>query len=189
MNNPVLLWCTSRSRSSLVAKIFINHGLWWGDECRESFGYPTFENQNIKALIKSYKRNIWKIQAKQLAPADANFIDELKSIVPNDRQWMFKCGAEYFQPFQALEPFNIFIKRNLEDAVRSVCAKHGAISTDDARDIIQWRYNFMDTMRKLQGGMLVDTDRLMAKDFSQIKKAIEYCGLTFSAEKTLQAFV
>jgi len=52
MNRPICLWMTSRSRSSLVSKIFANHGVWWGDTLKKSRGYDTYENQVIQKIQK-----------------------------------------------------------------------------------------------------------------------------------------
>ena len=53
MNRPICLWMTSRSRSSLVSKIFANHGVWWGNTYAKTKGYEMYENQVIKQIQKN----------------------------------------------------------------------------------------------------------------------------------------
>ena len=64
---------TSRSRSSLVSKIFASHGVWWGNTPKTSRGYQTYENQiilaktvNQKLLMHAGELNIGFIQGLNL---------------------------------------------------------------------------------------------------------------------------
>lgn len=53
MKRPILLlWMCSRSRSSLVAKIFHEHGIWSEHNHQSTVGgYTTYENRALKQSI------------------------------------------------------------------------------------------------------------------------------------------
>ena len=175
---PVLIWCTSRSRSSLVAERFSEKGLWIGNANAKSCGYRTYENQDIKALAKRYRQECWKTDLAEPVSHCDEFIKELMEIVTNNQQWMMKMGAEYYPAFQALNPYNIFVFRNIDDCVKSVCDKNGSRDYAFAREIIQKRFDYMLTMCNLNGGVCVNTDDLVAGNDRDLNKALKYCGLS-----------
>ena len=120
MKKPIMLWITSRSRSSMVSNIFIKHGVWWGDtiatqdwnENGKHHSYVSYENQNIKRILFKYKQNHWKkVHLTPVFPV-IGFADEIAKITPVDKTWMMKTGVEYFNAFKELDPYNIYIKRS-----------------------------------------------------------------------------
>ena len=192
-----MLWITSRSRSSMVSNIFINHGVWWGDtiatqdymENNKRKSYVSYENQNIKALLLKYKTKHWKkVHLTPVFPVDG-FTQDLSKILPSDKTWMMKTGVEYFNAFKELNPYNIFIKRTPEGVAKSLSSKRANASYDDAYEAAVWRFNYMDELQKEFGGVSVNTDNIINNDFSEMKEAIEYCGLTFSEDKAREAIV
>lgn len=182
MKRPIMLWITSRSRSSLVSKIFINHGVWWGDTYAEISGYEMYENQNIKTLLKKYKTNYWKkVHLTPVFPVKG-FVDDLAKLVPENGSWMMKTGVEYFNAFTELKPYNIFIKRPAEDVAKSLSSKRSDVKYEDALHAARWRFDYMDKLQEEFGGVDVNTDKIIAGDFMEIKEAVEYCGIPFCEE-------
>jgi len=189
---PILLWITSRSRSSLVSKIFINHGVWWGNTiAKEAFlvdgaesSYITYENQDIKTLLHDYKTRYWhKVHLTPVSPQwNIEFENDLAAFLPTNKTWMMKTGVEYFNAFKDMNPYNIFIKRNAEDVAQSLCNKRPDANYKEALEVAEWRFNYMDGLRHQHGGVVVDTDRIVHGDFSQVQEAIEYCGLRYEEE-------
>ena len=181
MKRPIMLWITSRSRSSMVAAIFIEHGIWWGDTPAMISGYQMNENQNIKALLKQFKIRYWKkVHLTPVSPKwNEEFTTELEKIVPNTT-WMMKTGVEYFPAFLNTSPYNVFIKRNPSDVAQSLCDKRPDVNYEEALHVARWRFDYMDKLQQEYGGVFVDTDKIIHQgDFSEIKEAIEYCGIKY----------
>lgn len=195
MKRPIMLWITSRSRSSMVSNIFIKHGIWWGDTiARQSWmengkhqSYVSYENQNIKALLKKYKTNYWKkVHLTPVFPVNG-FAKDLAKVVPKDKQWMMKTGVEYFNAFKELNPYNIYIKRSPEGVAESLSTKRADVVYKDAYDTAVWRFNYMDELQEQFGGVNVSTDKIVKGDFSEMKQAIEYCELEWDLKKAKKA--
>ena len=192
-----MLWITSRSRSSMVSNIFIHHGAWWGDtvatqdylEEGKRKSYVSYENQNIKGLLLKYKQQYWKKVNMTPVFAVEGFADDLAKIVPTDKTWMMKTGVEYFNAFKELNPYNIYIKRSPEGVAHSLSSKRANATYEDAYEAAVWRFNYMDELQKEFGGVSVSTDKIINNDFSEMKEAIEYCGLEFNEESAKKAIV
>ena len=195
MKRPIMLWITSRSRSSMVSNIFIKHGVWWGKtvatqnwrENGKHHSYVSYENQNIKALMKKYKLSHWKkVHMTPVFHVDG-FITDLAKIVPKDQTWMMKTGVEYFNAFKELNPYNIYIKRSPEGVAKSLSTKRPDATYKDAYEAAVWRFNYMDQLQEQHGGISVNTDDIIKDDFTQMQQAIEYCGLEWSEEAAREA--
>ncbi len=187
MKRPIMLWITSRSRSSMVSNIFIHHGVWWGNtiatqdyiENNKRKSYVSYENQNIKKVLLKYKTKHWKkIHLTPVFPVDG-FTRDLAKFLPSDKTWMMKTGVEYFNAFKELNPYNIFIKRTPEDVAKSLSSKRRNVVYGDALHAANWRFNYMDELQEEFGGVSVNTDNIINNDFSEMQQAIEYCGLVF----------
>lgn len=189
MKRPIMLWITSRSRSSMVSAIFIEHGVWWGNTPATISGYQMNENQNIKALLKRYKDQYWKKVHLTPVPTKWNkqFIKDLSKIVPSDQIWMMKTGVEYFPAFKDLNPYNIFVYRNPEDVARSLCEKRKDVKYDDALFAAKWRYEYMHNLQTEYGGVFVDTDKTIQGDYTDIQTALAYCSINYDVEAVKRA--
>ena len=195
MKRPILLWITSRSRSSMVSNIFIHHGVWWGDtvatqnwtEGGNRKSYISYENQNVKKILMKYKTKHWKkVHLTPVFPVDG-FTRDLAKILPSDKTWIMKTGVEYFNAFKELNPYNIFIKRTPEGVAKSLSTKRRDVVYKDAYDAAVWRFQYMNDMQQEHGGVSVDTDKIVEGDFSEMQQAIEYCGIEFDLEKAKEA--
>jgi len=168
----------------MVAAIFAAHGLYWGNRQQQSAGYDTFENQQIKAILKQYFGlpfcTLPAIDEPNVPPC----LRDIQGVTPSDRPWMMKTGIEYFHVFRPLNPFNVFIVRDPEAVVKSICDKRRNADPEMARKAAEWRYLQMKILHQQYGGVWVDTDRLIQGDFTQIREALEYCGVMFDEEKT-----
>lgn len=183
MRSPIMLWMTSRSRSSMISGIFAAHGVHWGTDQRQSAGYDTYENQAIKALLKRrFGLPFCEMPAPQI-----EFLQDLFAIVPNNETWLMKTGIEYFDVFQPLAPFNLFLLRKPEDVAKSICQKRANADYDVALKAANWRFATMRTRQAQTGGAFIDTDRVIAGDFEQLQIAMEYCGVLFDEMKTKAA--
>jgi hypothetical protein len=181
----------------MVSNIFIHHDVWWGNtiakqnwrEGGKNKSYVSYENQNIKALLKKYKTKHWKkVHMTPVFPVDG-FSRDLAKIVPSDETWMMKTGVEYFNAFKELNPYNIFIKRSPEGVAKSLSTKRADASWEDAYEAAVWRFQYMDELQEKYGGVSVDTDNIVKGDFSEMQKAIEYCDLEWNEEAAKEAIV
>jgi hypothetical protein len=171
--------------------------VWWGDtkalqEWKENGviqSYVSYENQDIKALLFKYKQRYWK--KVHLTPVFEvpQFINDLKEIVPTIETWQMKTGVEYFNAFQPLNPYNVYILREPQAVAKSLCQKRPGTDFTIALEAAKWRFDYMNQLQKKYGGIFVNTDNIIKGDFSEVKKAIEYCGLKYSEEETKRAIV
>lgn len=189
MKRPIMLWITSRSRSSMVSKIFVEHGVWWGDTLVQCSGYDTYENQNIKNLQNRYNKQWGRPFMRAIdAPLAVfeKFQKDLNNIVPNDKTWMMKTGIEYFNAYESINPYNIFIYRPAESVAKSLCNKRSDANYDEALSAARWRYKYMEKIYKKHGGKWVFTDNVIEEDdYSQIRSALKYCGIAYN-EKAIK---
>jgi len=193
MNRPIMLWMTSRSRSSLVSRIFAEHGVWWGEhQTRDPAGYDWYENLNIKKLHNKYKPQWGRPYMRPVgAPMEVfkQFQSEVLKEVSGHDIWSMKTGVEYFPAYKALNPYNIFIYRPPEDVTNSLCKKQPNRSYDETIKTVVWRYEYMKELLDKYGGRWVETDNIINNDFTEIREALEYCGIGYNEEKTKRAII
>jgi hypothetical protein len=168
---------TARSGSSLVAKIFAAHGFDTGPEKVFSHGYETFENAAVNKWITKNKHKLNKSTGVpcKYKPGIEEFVNQ-NSVV--------KTEIEHAGLFDKLEPKIILVRRKAECIAASVANKRGR--SGDARGhigAVQVRMAGMERLRKKAGGAWVDTDQLLAGDFSSIREAFEHHGLEFNESK------
>ena len=180
MRCPIVLWMTSRSRSSMVAGIFAAHGINWGGKQSQSAGYNTFENMDVRACQKRH----FGLPYMQMVEPTAEFIAEIYSLVPQNETYLVKTGIEYFDAFQPLIPFNIYLLRNPEHVAASLCSKRKGLDPDAALQAAEWRFKMMRARHSTVGGVFIDTDRVIAGDFTQLRAAVEICGVLFDENLT-----
>jgi hypothetical protein len=183
MHCPIMLWMTSRSRSSMVAAIFAAHGVHWGEVQQQSAGYDTFENQKVKGILKKH----FGLPFCTFPESKQDALTEIFGVVPHDRVWMMKTGVEYFKVFQPLTPFNVFIVRDPKAVAKSLCDKNPGARREVALEAAEWRFQQMRILHQQNGGVWVDTDRVIAGDLTQIREALEYCGILYDEAKTKRA--
>lgn len=168
----IVLLCTSRSGSSMIAGIFAAHGV----NCGQTFQgseYQTFENLELRRHVRD------------LAQRGGNeFLDWVKPLGGTEELVrrlgvdLFKCSVECWKPF---EPFAkaVKIKRSVDSAARSVVSRGTDRDYDEAARIIRKRYAMMDSIP----GPTVHSEKVIAGDFDELREAFAYCGLEFDEAK------
>jgi hypothetical protein len=179
MKRPILLWMTSRSRSSLVAKIFQEHGLWLGDpgpdgKISSGGSYLSYENDYLKSLQKRYTNNILPVMKETIS--STQFEREVVSHV-GTKNCCFKTGIEHFNMWKSFTPYNIFIRRPVEEVVNSLKQKRPDTDIKYATKVTKWRYNYMDECKRTYGGVDVNTGKILEEDYSEIYEALVYCDI------------
>ena len=189
MNRPICLWMTPRSRSSMISKIFANHGVWWGNTYAKTKGYEMYENQIIKQIqkriIKPKKGILPFCEELQLTEEVIKLFHETlkehhsKDCPKNLERWSMKTGVEYFNAWKDLNPYNIFIKRDPKGVANSIVEK-GIGEYQHAFDTAQWRFDYMDRIQKEHGGVFINTDDIINGNYQGIREAMEYCGIDYN---------
>lgn len=181
---PIVVLMTSRTGSSMVAGLFAHHGLWVGDKYVTGSGlgkdYPSYETREVK----SWLRERYDLQGAELVTNTqaGQFADFIAGIVPPGRRWLVKCGVMFWPLFEPLNPHIVYVRRDFENSVAAIMARPGAAAEAVVRDLIARRYALMDQIHAEHGGTMIDTDKLIAGDYGDIRAAFDECGLEFVEE-------
>ena len=91
---PVLIYATPRSGSSLITRIFHEHGFWVGDHVMKA-EYPNYENIDLKNALRTI---VWRSRDERgnrylkKGYTKNDFRNIVAEIVPHDTPWVFKTG-------------------------------------------------------------------------------------------------
>ena len=210
---PILITGAPRSGTSLVAGIFHKCGAWLGACAGEHTGNPKgfFENLALRNGIN--KTMLAMLQADyrgvtSLPPRYVDFDIALKGLVydniscggcPTDGSWAFKDPklALLWRPWARSFPDAtwIIVDRPLEDSASSSQATFLNYNTGEEKwghamwmeHAREYRVRLDDIEAHVERCYRIDTEALIAGDFSQIREAVESTGLTWSSEA--EAFV
>lgn len=189
----ILILCHPRTRSSLVAKIFHNHGVWFGDVPTKvnQWGYLHFENDAIKNVCREIGRNFYRKGGSIGDPVLVGKLDrqkvanKIEDLSPKD-PWGFKVGSEYYHLFEQFNPKIILVKREESGAVDSNAQKSNG-TKKEAREIYRRRMRQMKKIEKETDAHWVDTDDILSGDYTTIESAMDYCGLVYDENLTKRA--
>ena len=161
---------TSRSGSTLTARIFLRH-------LRGEIGQANGEHKGIENWIRQrYTKDHQNPCPLPYLPGFREYLDSLKLD-------LWKGDVMYFPLFENEKA--VFIKRDVDSVVKSLMAKNNRAAKQDpekVKNLIQTRYNYMDQIQSVYGGATVYTDELIEGDYSSLEMAFEYCGLPFNPE-------
>ena len=168
---------TARSGSSLVAKIFHAHGFDYGPEPVFSCGYKTYENAAVWRWIDKNKGRLQPIPTGR----GCKYAPGIEACIPRPTSnAMVKVAMEYVTLFKKLSPRVITVRRDPEAIAASTCAKRSP-PEPPSRCIgpVMKRLNGLERMRQQYNGAEVNTDELMAGDFSSIEAAFQHHGFNY----------
>ena len=185
----VIILSPGRSGSSLVAGIFAAHGLWTGN-CRKADrwnrkGY--FENNRLKNLM------IGRYGRPFLGPypsPDDQWVRYVKGTLKteghNGEDWLYKCGAVYWQLWEPFEPVFVKVWRPVDDILASYdrCRFLSRWTPAERRKIVERQH---DAMRRIEGPD-IDSRALVAGNYTQAKSALRSVGLRMDVPK-IDAFI
>lgn len=190
---PLVLFCSPRGGSSLVAGVFARHGFWTGatfggPDGRGSGGYVNHENARIKRFMKEMFPLDAGNHKSDLEQADhlKHFCDKM---VPDDQPWMFKGPSEYYFPFDAAFPkmVPVMVFRNPEQAVMAHVRRYGERVRKDATRIVGQRYRFMNgVLMNRRDAYRVDADRIVQGDVSQIEPVLAEYGIELDYHRAME---
>jgi hypothetical protein len=175
----ILILMTSRSGSSLVAKIFAAHGFDTGGKRVHSCGYETFENAAVNQWIRDHKP-LLKLTTGEFC----DFVPGIGTCIPDSG--VVKIGVEYLTLFEQLDPMVITVKRNAGAVAKSLATKRGhPEQADGCYPSILLRYRALDLARERWNGAEINTDEIMAGDLTKVEAAFGHFGLDWDEAKTL----
>ncbi len=179
--DPILILCTSRSKSSLVAGSFAAHGVWCGIS-GVTHGYATYEDKRIKQLLRHAGKGDWCERLVQPYPPFKPAVDAIR---PADKPWLIKCSVEFFPVVYDAYPGAklILVHRNPEHIHRSIMSKRAGASPATVQRIIAWRMRTMYKLSELYGGVWVHTTAQEDDWWITIQEAFVHAGITFDREK------
>jgi len=169
----IVILCTSRSGSSLVAGVFKAHGCYLGD-CGTFADYERFENLRLRNHLRHRQHeNGWKFPQMVKDPGgSAELIKQLKLD-------LYKCGVEFWEILKPHASHVVKIYRDPEMAVKSVAGRHSGGNIKEAEYRVATRYQMLDAI----SGVTVNTDEVIAGDFTTLQAAVESCGLKWNEDK------
>lgn len=182
-DDPLMLFCSPRGGSSLVASAFVNHGFWvgktfGGPDGRGTGGYINYENAEIKRFMKEH----WPMDAGN-HDSDAMRADlrtACRRIVPTDTLWMFKGPSEYYGVWRAHFPRMraVMVFRDSSQAVEAHVRRRGEKVRQIASRVVSQRYGFMNTLLETDPlAWRVDADRLVNGDSGQLAPVLAEYGI------------
>ena len=173
----ILILMTSRSGSSLVAKIFAAHGFDTGGQRVFTNGYETFENACVNQFMRDNKP---AIQLRTGQPC--TFVPGIEKCIPPNA--VVKTGVEYQTIFKDLDPMVITVKRDAWSIAHSLATKRGhPEQAEGCIGGIRARFKALDLVREKWNGAEINTDEIMAGDFTSVRAAFEHHGLEYDEAK------
>lgn len=180
--DPIVVLGAARSGTSMVAGLFAAHGVWTG-ECRQPDRYNErgyFENLNLKGvLIRRWghlKRDL------KLPDPQEGFREDVEAILEAEGYdggpWLMKHGALYWPAWHEFDPTFVCVYRNPEATLAS--GRRGNFI--DGRRSVMLCHGSMEWCCQCEGGIRVDSERLIAGEYRQVERAFEVAGLPFLAE-------
>lgn len=191
----ILILCQPRTGSSLITKIFHEHGCWIGQIKLNpnSHNYMHYENEPLRNTLMDINTRFWKGKEKVYGGLNVDgqiYRQKIKSMIEflePKNPWVFKCLVDYARLFYQFEPKIVLIKRDEEQCILSTIDNGRKLSKTETRAIYRKRMSSMRKVEKEHGAVWVDVDEVMAGDYTSLKEALEYCGIEFNQEITEQA--
>ena len=195
----ILIVFTPRTGSSMVTKIFHNHGCILGSQSfnSSSCGYPIYEHD----LIKSLTKELWRdhVKGKEFPYGNPieqkpEYLERTREIVdlyaPELSKWVYKAGAELAPLFLQFKPKIVLIHRDKHQTIQSTLDKAPDDRTyESVAKIHDRRIKYMTTLEKEYDGVWVDSDEIIAGNYDSLKKAIECCGLNYVQSSVDEAII
>lgn len=169
-----------RSGSSIVAGLFALHGVWVGNTAPVDESNPkgNFEGTAVGGVLDDLYgplatrgKEAVANRAAALSIAEAIRTDGYRS-----GPWLWKGSAMYWRAFVDLDPYWITVRRPRAAVLKSneAVARLGHSPFSPLLEHIRV-LDYLETV----GATRIDSVKLIAHDFRQIRHAFEVCGLVF----------
>jgi hypothetical protein len=162
----------------MTAGIFAEHGVWTGEyrkgDAINAKGH--FENLHFKKLVRKYRKTGIHKPNRPFKP-DSEFLKEFLEINPVE-PWLIKGSAMYWPLFNELNPKYICVRRDKNETMHS-CKRVG-LYFDGMEESFDRHMRELD---KLKNGVDVNTDEVIAGDYSSLENAFSMCELELDKSK------
>lgn len=175
--DPVIIFATSKSGSSLVTRLFHEHGFWVGNY-GEKNGYPTYENRDINRSFIPHVAKGDNGQRVLMKP-----VDEARALieqhVPQDTRWVYKAGIDFWNVWNEIYPQHdpVFVKRGVDAVARSWAGTDVGHCYEQGRKMAVDRYAFMDEVNRERWVPVVKSHRLIQGDLVTLEAALKSVGV------------
>lgn len=175
---PILLHFISRTGSSLIAQMFRVHGIWVAQRQPNKYGYIPYGE--IEHVINQYFH-------KSGVRGNPQRLRELcAECVASDMRWLMKHPIQEYEVAAEAFPerFNLFLRRDIDNATRSLIDKTGQPEKwDHSRRVREHGFAQMERRAAEDGGVVIDIDSVMAGNYATLRQAFEYCEIPFHVER------
>lgn len=191
IEDPLVLFCSPRGGSSLVAGVFVRHGFWTGKtfggkDGVGSGGYVNHEN----AMLKDFMKKHWPLDAgnhfQNAMRADLRGF--CRKVVPQGQNWMFKGPSEYYAVWRQHFPDMraAFVFRDEKQAVEAHVRRRGEKVRERATQIVSQRYRFMEAMLEADPlAWRVDAERIVDGDLEQVEPLLAEYDIELNHRKAM----
>jgi len=181
-NDPIVLFCSPRGGSSLVAGIIRAHGVWVGRTFKGT-DYENHENADIKDFLKTH----WKMTPGiPMGPADkADLYHFCKSFIKHDDPWMFKVAVEYYPIFKGWFPHmtSVMVYRDRQNAIEGLVKRKGLNTRAEMTKHVNARYDYMDELMIAEPmAVAVSSDDVMEGDCDAIAEILSRYNIEFDRD-------
>jgi len=202
----VLLLMTSRSGSSMIAKMLADHGFYWTSDPTQNpavggkkVKYRTFENQ----IVKKFNKIQFGVPLGNPLTFDDVHANLFEEMVRNEyghcdqqhpRFW--KGAAEFFPIWYAIsqresiEIQPVVIWRPRDKVIESLIAKQASrglkVFLPDVEMITSLRYEFLSELAAEYAFPVIETEQVVRGDLSTLKAAMESYGYVLNDELCLK---
>jgi hypothetical protein len=135
-----------------------------------------------RVLIKRFGRipALTKDFPVHMPEADPALAHIIRSTVAADGYtggtWLFKCSCMYYKLFLPFAPIIITVRRSVQ-AIRESNLVSNMIR-GDIEEPIEAHTKVLDALEE-KGALRIDSERLIERDYEQVKRVFQACGLTF----------
>lgn len=168
-----------RTGSSMTAGILAAHGVWTG-EYRQGDDINAkghFENLHFKSVVKKHRKT--GIHRKPVFEPDQSFLDDFMLVNPIE-PWLIKSSVKYWKLFDSLNPIYICVRRKKRSAIQS-CYRAG-LYFDGIESSYESHMQELDHIVENRDGIDVDTDEIIAGDYSSLHKVFDAADMSLNEE-------
>lgn len=169
----ILVLTSGRSGSSMLCGLLHHHGLWCGPVKSGDWRNPDgfFENSKVYSCCAHYMHNKYGlVYSKDDGLWHNTFLQLIK-----EQGWdgsqpvVMKHLPNTVEIWRSLKPTIITCRRNLEAQI----ASRERIKKSLDRQTLEYREHLMDCLEQEEGVYRVDSEKLIAGDYSQLVKPLE----------------
>lgn len=175
---PIIILGPPRSGTSLTASIFKAHGIWVGTVRPPDDGNPKGYFENIMLTEVRYRMGHGDGLSRPLVH-DLIFSDGYI-----EGLWLVKHSPPIWRAWRQFNPFWILVNRDTEKIVDSrIRCKQWDMTQAEHRIAVETDIAICQSIKRHIGGVEIRPDLFFSGDWSEMKKAFEYCGLVFNVDE------